>query len=393
MKYYIPHISLKDLWLGVCWVACLPFHLLFSGIIARRQVGKKSMLKDVEYRLNWLCEQIIVEPEQLIRKMPSLLGRHYQGEWAIYTCAMAVMALANHIRLQPNARERNLKRIEQIIDIILAPELREYDTKSWHEDALASLDGNKSHMTYLSLLAWAITNYKLSGGLSRYDDLLHRLCSTLNRRTVASQNLNLRSFPTPIIFLPDMLVTIVALKNYADLYGGKYADTVRLWVQTAQDKWLHSKTGLLVAMLPDGNNRVQRRILGSYTALSTYYLTLIDKDFAQDQYTRMVHHLRKDKPLTGIREYQNASPTLRFDVDAGPIAFGLSPSGTVFAVGGAVYFNDTDLLRRMMRTADVAGQTVYRHSKRHYRLGEKVLVGEAAMLAMRTNYPWQCLRS
>ena len=388
MKYYIPHISRKDLWLGMRWAACLPFHFLFSGIIARRQVRKKSMLKDVEYRLNWLCEQIIVEPELLIQKMPSLLSRHFKGEWAIYTCGMAVMALANHIRLQPNARERNLKRMEQIIDIILAPELREYDTNSWHEDALASLDGDNSHMTYLSLLAWAITNYKLSGGSSRYDDLLHCLCSTLNRRTLDSPNLNLRSFPTPIIFLPDMLVTIVALKNYADLYGGKYYDTVSLWVHTAQSKWLHSKTGLLIAMLPDGDNRVQRRIRGSYTALSTYYLTLIDKDFAQDQYIQMVHHLRKDKPLVGIREYQDASPTLRFDVDAGPIAFGLSPSGTVFAVGSAVYFGDTDLLRRMMRTADVAGQTVYRPRKRHYRLCEMVLVGEAAMLAMRTNYPW-----
>ena len=388
MKYHLPHISRKDLWFDVRWAACLPFHFLFSGIIARRQVRQKSMLKDVEYRLNWLCEQIIVEPEQLIQKMPGLLGRHYQGEWAIYTCAMAVMALANHTRLQPNARERNLVRMEQIIGIILAPELREYDTKSWHEDALASLDGNKSHMTYLSLLAWAITNYKLSGGSPRYDDLIHRLCSTLNRRTLASPNLNLRSFPTPIIFLPDMLVTIVALKNYADLYGGKYSDTVSLWVHTAQNKWLHSKTGLLVATLPYNDGLAHPQILGSYTALSTYYLTLIDKDFAQDQYIQMVHHLRKDKPLVGIREYQDASPTLRFDVDAGPIAFGLSPSGTVFAVGSAVYFGDTDLLRRMMRTADVAGQTVYRPRKRHYRLGEMVLVGEAAMLAMRTNYPW-----
>lgn len=33
--------------------------------------------------------------------------------------------------------------------------------------------GNKGHMTYLSILAWMISNYRLAGGDNRYDALFH----------------------------------------------------------------------------------------------------------------------------------------------------------------------------------------------------------------------------
>ena len=73
------------------------------------------------------------------------------------------------------------------------------------------------------------------------------------------------------------------------------------------------------------------------------------------------------------------------DIDAGPILFGLSPSGTAFFTGSATYFEDTMARNKILRTAELAGSTIKIGDKRHYLLADIALVGEAIMLAMRTN--------
>ena len=73
------------------------------------------------------------------------------------------------------------------------------------------------------------------------------------------------------------------------------------------------------------------------------------------------------------------------DIDAGPIIFNLSPSGTAFGIGSVTYFNDSRLRRKLLKTAEIAGTTVIGNAKRHYLLADIALVGEAIMLAMRTN--------
>lgn len=41
-------------------------------------------------------------------------------------------------------------------------------------------------------------------------------------------------------------------------------------------------------------------------------------------------------------------------IDAGPVLFNLSPSGTAFAVGAATYFNDVRVRNNFLRTAEIA---------------------------------------
>ena len=73
------------------------------------------------------------------------------------------------------------------------------------------------------------------------------------------------------------------------------------------------------------------------------------------------------------------------DADAGPIIANLSPSGTAFMVGSATCFGDTDVRRSLIKTAEIAGSTFYGFTENHYLLANFALVGEAVMLAMRTN--------
>ena len=124
--------------------------------------------------------------------------------------------------------------------------------------------------------------------------------------------------------------------------------------------------------------------------MTTYCLTQVDGLFAREQYERMKSTLRKDcdvfgARLCGIKEFLRKSPKLSFDVNAGPIVEGLSASGTAWAIGSATYFKDWEFRSQMLRTAEIAGNTIQDKDKRHYRLGELAIVGEAVVLAMKTH--------
>lgn len=344
-------------------------------------------------RTAWLTKEIIVDPQVLINKAPAIIGEQFQGEWAIYCCSMLCHALANISVIYPDTKSRCLELMPQLINMVNTPEMRAYDTMNWGEDAILTLKGKKSHMTYLSILAWMITNYRLTGGDNRFDNLLHDCCEALVRRMKESQfNLNLLSFPRKQIFIADMLVTIVALHNYGRLFNGRYDDIVDAWLQNAKTLWTMKGSGLLAAMLPGESRYAKKAVLrGSSAGLNCSYLSMIDPVFARDQYERMKRRLYgetewKGEKVYGIREYEHYNPELKFKPgDAGLVVKGLSCGGTAFAIGAATFFGDWELRSKILRTADIAGGTVHKGRSRHYRLGELFMVGEATMLAMRTN--------
>lgn len=340
---------------------------------------------DILQRKNWLVDKIVVEPRQLLKEMPGGLGLQFQGEWALYSCSMLSKALSNISILYPEAKQESINTIDSLIQIVKSRELRLYDKMRWEEDPLESIAGDKSHISYLSHLAWMIGNYRKIGGCDKYNALHDSLCEAMNRRILTSECMNLPTYPGEYIYIPDMLVAIVALSDYAQLNNEKYQNTVNHWIQRAKSEWIDSETGLLRSFLPlDGDTSVKSPIKGSYSTLNTYYLTQIDSEFAKEQYTHLKEVFLKDSWLTGFKEYPDGSGFLGMDVDAGPIIFGLSPSGTAFGIGCAAYFNDIDLRNDLLKTAEIAGHSVWWNDKRHYLLADIAIVGEAITLAMRT---------
>lgn len=135
------------------WLVTLPIRALRLIIPAKNAVDWVGERRDILERTEWLCERIIAEPKALLDSMPKMLGKHYGGEWAIYSCAMLSAALVNISRIYPEERERDIKRISSLIDIVLSPHLREYDTHWFREDALASLDILLRHLSWCGLAA------------------------------------------------------------------------------------------------------------------------------------------------------------------------------------------------------------------------------------------------
>jgi hypothetical protein len=234
-----------------------------------------------------------------------------------------------------------------------------------------------------------IAGYKELGGDGKYDKIYRSLCSTMNRRLLNSPDFNLETFPFQPYYIPDILVAIVALKLYSKQNGGIYDKTVDDWLANMKDNHTSVSSGLIASIIMEDNEGgLHNFYKGSYSALSCYYLTFIDEEYAKDQYRILKEQFYKKFPLAGFKEYIRKSPIISFDMDAGPIVFGLSPTGTAFGIGTATYFNDTIVRKKILRTAERAGSTVTIKGKSHYLLANIAIVGEAITLAMRTAISW-----
>ena len=116
---------------------------------------------DILRRRNYLIGKLVTTPQKVIEEMPGGMDEQFQGEWAMYSCSMFAVALTNIARIYPEQKEVSLGYVGKLIEIVMSLEIREYDRKRWWgEDALASLEGNHSHV---SLKSATIIQYTIKG--------------------------------------------------------------------------------------------------------------------------------------------------------------------------------------------------------------------------------------
>lgn len=382
---YIKLLSTASIWLSK-----LPLNL-FKGShgnievsASRRRSAWNEEKQDILERANWLEDKILRTPEDVMSTAPSFVGSFYGGQWVLYSLSMYNVALANISYLYPEEKEHSLQRMQKAIAIAMSAEVKAFDADDWKEDPLDGLEGKKGHLTYYASLAWMICQYKHAGGNDRYDSIYKDLCEAICQRMQASKDMNIVSFRNHIVFLSDMVQAVLVLENYERFYNDtRYADIARRWQTMAKQELIHKPTGLLVA---EKKYRWKPRVKGSYTALTNYYLCqCLDQDFAYDQYVRMKKTFMIKEPYVGIKEYQRQKQkAISFDLNAGPMLYGLSTSGTALALGTATYFGDWEFRYELLRTAEIGAQTVKSKGSRHYRMAEFAAVGEAFVLAMRT---------
>ena len=92
------------------------------------------------------------------------------------------------------------------------------------------------------------------------------------------------------------------------------------------------------------------------------------------------------KDICGVKEFLRKSPDFQMAPgDAGLIVKGISAGGTAFAIGAAAYFGDWEFRYKMLRTAEMVSGTKKEKGMRHNTMADMFMVGEATVLAMRTN--------
>jgi hypothetical protein len=179
---------------------------------------------------------------------------------------------------------------------------------------------------------------------------------------------------------------IASLANAKRAIGFDSEAAITKWLQYTRANLLDQKTELIVSWVgaygePVGSAR------GSYVAWTSFYLPFALPEFAREQYGLLKRHMLQKLPFgaAGLREFPHGERGVG-DIDSGPVLFGLSTSGTGFAVGGARHNGDAETLDGLLRTAEIAGSSYHWNGKRAYLLAP--LIGEAIMLAMKTARVW-----
>ena len=150
-------------WIVSC-LAVLVFFIVLKALsvswMCRNHGSIESEKADIIERRNYLVNELVTTPQEVLGEMPAGIGTQFKGEWALYSCSMLSAALVNISHLYPDTKEKNLQSIDSLIKIVMSPEMRYYDTMRWNEDPLESLNEDNSHVSYLSHLAWMICSYK-----------------------------------------------------------------------------------------------------------------------------------------------------------------------------------------------------------------------------------------
>lgn len=366
--------------------------------ISGADVLSGQVREDLWERRNYLLG-IVRDKDAIFRSMPSELSPHYQGEWALVTASMTVASLANLSSMYVDSKADNLQYMQSIITETLTERYRQFDKDRWKTDAMESLKTKEGHLGYLGHVNFMISAYKLSGGGDEFDKEFVEISSALVEKYAAVKNTLVETYPGEI-YIPDNVVAIASLQNLVKIaLASSGSEQIRKiappcrWVardfitNAKKETWRDSRNGLLVfRVIADGGDRTRSR--GSGAGWNSFYLPFIDQDLATEQYQKLKSALftKVWGIFPGIREYPEGA-TASGDVDSGPVVMGLSASGTGFAVAGARYAKDADMLTDLLYTCELVGCTVKEQYSRHYLTSP--LVGEAIMLAMKSHTVWE----
>ena len=108
------------------WVAEASIRLMCgkSDVKIRQTSSWDEERQDILERARWLCSKIIVSPRKLLDQMPKELGEEFGGQWAIYSCSMLMFALGNISKLYPDQKDACIKKMEELLPIVMSEEIR-----------------------------------------------------------------------------------------------------------------------------------------------------------------------------------------------------------------------------------------------------------------------------
>jgi hypothetical protein len=310
----------------------------------------------------------------------------FKGEYAFGTYAMCAYALTNIALDAPETREDTLQVLELIVSRIMSQEIRAFDASQWGEDGLASLDGDNGHIAYLGHLNLIMGAYRILGGDDRYDALHAQITDAISRRMKALPHFHAETYPHET-YTMDNVVAAASLDVADHVRGTDHSDAIRGYLRYTREHLLDPETGLIVFGVQRDSGAPLQRGRGSASGWASYFLPMLDKAFAREQFDLLRVHLAGSLgPFHGVREYHPNDPNAGFgDIDSGPVVvWGVSATG--FSMAGAKIHGHDDMLAGLASMSEAFGISIDDGDERRYI--SSPLLGEAILLSMKTARPW-----
>jgi hypothetical protein len=310
----------------------------------------------------------------------------FRNEWQFGTYqmgALGLMQVAASLPIEDPERADFMLAAETAIDRLLSNEVRAFDAKSWGEDALLTLDGNRGHAAYLGYLNLVLGTHRTLVAGSRFIAMHDTISDALARRLEASKIRIVETYPREC-YPVDNAAVVGSLLLHRRLTG-KTPEPALLEARAAYSRngrWRQGAEGLVfqAVNVEDGGAADSARASG--TTLAALWLAYGDPALGKELFESVRGKLCGDVLGFGyVREYADGHGS--GDVDSGPVILGASISATGFSLASARMHGDRDLFNRIYRTVHLVGTPVSKGGDRMiFATGGPL--GNAIMLAMLT---------
>ncbi len=337
--------------------------------------------------LQWGLARELVEFERADDALGDAPGRsqnRFVGEWALVTHQMTALGLAQVCLAHPELRDALAPVVTRAACKSFLPEMRDFGTRAWKEDALASLAGPHGH-AYMGYPALALGMARLLDPafpepIARKHDAL---MEALDRRLLASTTGLIETYPGEA-YPTDVAAVAAALAVHGRATGIDHSAVLAHWARCVRARQLHPASGLVFQRMGAKDGRPHDAPRGSGTGLAAYFAGFADRQVYELLSGGLLRHAVSVWGFGAIREYADGFSG-GGDIDSGPVLFGVSVAATGFALAPARALGRKEAFTRLYRTAELFGLGVEDGERRRFATGGPI--GNALLLAFLTSGP------
>lgn len=317
-------------------------------------------------------------------RAPLPLADRFAGEWALVTHQMTALGLAQLSLARPDRSARLAPEVTRAAIKSVAPEMRDFGTRAWGEDALDVLDGPHGH-AYLAYSALAIGMARLVDPAfppdvaRRHDALI----AAYERRLAESPTGLVETYPNEA-YPTDVAAVAAAIAVHGRATRADHGAVLARWAERVRAVQIDHASGLVIQRMGATDGRPHDAPRGSGTGLAAYFAGFADRALARELADALLRHERTLLGFGAIDEYAEGHSG-GGDVDSGPVIFGISVSATGFALAPARAFGRREAFTRIYRTTDLFGVRVRRDGRAAFATGGPI--GNALLLAFLTSGP------
>ncbi len=311
----------------------------------------------------------------------------FNAEWTFGSYFMAGMGLTQLVLRMPATHGRYLPIIDKCVDKLLHNSTRMFDTNAWKEDAMRSLKGDKGHAAYLGDLNLLLGLYRqVNRDNARFNNHNRRISRALARRLEESDIGLIETYPGQV-YPVDNAAVIGSLALFDRAEGSaRHRKLLARWGEHTRHRYVHKDSGLLYQAVDASTGEPRDKPRASGTALAAYFLSFSHPALSAQLFAALKESVGTSFLGFGlVREYPSSVKGGKGDIDSGPVVFGLSFSGTGFAIAAARIHGDRGLFADLYSTAYLMGAPFQEEGRRNFVAGGPL--GNAILLAMITAGP------
>lgn len=347
-------------------------HLLFDG---RADAEGREVTRDA-----LLERQLALFDDADDRAAALARMRAANAEWDFMGRTFLVLALSNHALAHPDEAERSLAVIDTILEETLRIELErgaEHFMMSYvHAGTFRDPSGRSVFVD--GEIAMMLAARQRVERAPRWDGPLARRVESVAAQMRRGPVLSAESYPDECWTFCNTLA-LAALRVSDSVTGEDHSELLEDWVESARVNLIDPGTGMLVSSFGhDGRHRDGPE--GSSIFLSAHMLSIVDPEFAREQYDLGREHLGVSFAGFGFAREWPASWEGPADIDSGPVVplVGASAGASGMALLGAAAFGDEEWLEELHTSLEFAAFPVEEEGGFRYAASNQV--GDAVLL-------------